>query len=570
MENREIAKILYEIADFLEIKGVAFKPRAYRKAAQAIETLPEEVEVVYRRGELQKIPGIGASIAAKIKELIETGSLEYVEELREELPEGLRELMEIEGIGPKTALKLYEKLKISSVNELESAVKEGKLSDLEGFGKKKEENILRGIEVYRNAQKRFLLGYLLPVAKGIEERMKTLEVVKRISLVGSIRRWKETIGDVDILAISDEPSEVMDLFTQLPEIKQVLTKGETKSNIVLNSNLEVDLRVVGEESFGAALQYFTGSKEHNIKIRDLAISKNWKLNEYGLFDRETNERIAGETEEGIYKALGLSYIEPELREDRGEIRAAAEGKLPNLIGYGEIKGDLHAHSTWSEGANSIGEMAEAAKSLGYEYIAICDHSKTLQIAHGMSEEDFRERDKEIEKVNREVEGIAVLSGVEVNVDSDGKLDLSDDLLKDLDVVVASVHSGFKQSEEKITERVLSAMHNDYVDIIGHPTGRIINKRDPYQIDLPKVFEAASELGVFMEINAFPDRLDLSDSNLFEARDYGVKFSINSDAHSRHHLRYMEFGVATARRGWLEKKDVINTLSLKELRKLIES
>jgi len=570
MENREIAKILYEIADFLEIKGVAFKPRAYRKAAQAIETLPEEVEAIYRRGELQKIPGIGASIAAKIKELIETGSLEYVEELREELPEGLRELMEIEGIGPKTALKLYEKLKISSVNELESAVREGKLSDLEGFGKKKEENILRGIEVYRNAQKRFLLGYLLPVAKGIEEKMKTLEAVKRISLVGSIRRWKETIGDVDILAISDEPSEVMDLFTQLPEIKQVLTKGETKSNIVLNSNLEVDLRVVGEESFGAALQYFTGSKEHNIKLRDLAISKNWKLNEYGLFDRETNEKIAGETEEGIYKALGLSYIEPELREDRGEIRAAAEGKLPNLIGYGEIKGDLHAHSNWSEGANSIGEMAEAAKSLGYEYIAICDHSKTLQIAHGMSEEDFRERDKDIEKVNRGVEGIAILSGVEVNIDSDGKLDLGDDLLEDLDVVVASVHSGFKQSEEKITDRVLSAMHNDYVDIIGHPTGRIINKREPYQIDLPKVFEAASELGVFMEINAFPDRLDLSDSNLFEARDYGVKFSINSDAHSMHHLRYMEFGVATARRGWLEKKDVINTLSLKELRKLIES
>jgi DNA polymerase (family 10) len=570
MENREIAKVLYEIADFLEIKGVAFKPRAYRKAAQTIETLPEEVEAIYRRGELQKIPGIGASIAAKIKELIETGSLEYVEELREELPEGLRELMEIEGIGPKTALKIYEKLKISSVNELESAVKEGKLRDLEGFGRKKEENILKGIEVYRNAQKRFLLGYLLPVAKGIEERMKTLEAVKKISLVGSIRRWKETIGDVDILAMSDEPSEVMDFFTELPDIKQVLTKGETKSNIVLNSNLEVDLRVVKEESFGSALQYFTGSKEHNIKLRDLAISKNWKLNEYGLFDRETNERIAGETEEGIYKALGLSYIEPELREDRGEIRAAAEGKLPNLIGYGEIKGDLHTHSNWSEGAHSIEEMAEAAKSLGYEYIAICDHSKTLQIAHGMTEEDFRERDKEIEKVNREVEGITVLSGVEVNVDSDGKLDLSDDLLKDLDVVVASVHSGFKQSEEKITDRVLSAMHNDHVDIIGHPTGRIINKREPYQIDLPRVFEAASELGVFMEINAFPDRLDLSDSNLFKARDYRVRFSINSDAHSMHHLRYMELGIATARRGWLEKKEVINTLSLKELRKLIES
>jgi len=570
MDNREVAKVLYEIADFLEIKGVPFKPRAYRKAAQSIETLSEDIQSIYKRDELRKIPGIGASIAAKIEELLETGSLEYLEELREELPEGLRELMEIEGIGPKTALKLYEKLKISSIDELEATAREGRISSLEGFGKRTEENILKGIELYRSAQERVLLGFILPVAQGMEERLREFEPVARVSLAGSIRRRKETIGDIDIVAVSEEPLRVMDFFTELPEIKKVLMKGTTRSSVLLTSNLQVDLRVVEKESFGSALQYLTGSKDHNIVLRDLAISKQWKLSEYGLFDRETDGRIAGETEEGIYQSLGLSYIEPELRENRGEIEASLQGRLPDLVKYGEIRGDLHVHSDWSEGAHSIEEMAEAAKSLGYEYLALCDHSKTLQIAHGMAEEDFRERDKEIESVNREIGGITVLSGVEVNIDSGGRLDIRDEVLKDLDVVVASVHSGFKQPKEKMTERILTAMHNDYVDIIGHPTGRLINKRAPYQVDLPRVFETAAELGVFLEINAFPDRLDLSDVNLFEARNYDVKFSINSDAHNKNHLRYVELGVATARRGWLEKKDIINTSSLKELRKLLES
>ncbi len=570
IKNREIADILYEIADLLEIKGVRFKPRAYRRAAQTIETLLKDIKMVYERGELQEISGIGRSIASKIQEIIETGSLEYLEELREELPHGLRDLVEIEGIGPKTALKLYEKLKICNIEELESAAKQGKIRSLEGFREKTEENILQGIQMYRSAQERFLLGYTLPIAEEIERKLKDLREVTRMSLAGSIRRRKETVGDLDILVTSHEPSKVMSSFTHLSEVKRVLAKGKTKSTVVLKNNLQVDLRVVEQKSFGSALQYFTGSKQHNIRLRELALDKDWKLSEYSLLDKKTNEPIGGENEEDIYKALGLSYIEPELRENRGEIDAASKGKLPNLIKSGEIKGDLHVHTNWSDGSCSIKEMVEAAKLLGFEYLAICDHSKTLQIAHGLTEEDLHKQIKEIENLNRGIEDFTVLSGVEVNIDSDGKLDIKDNTLKDLDIVVASVHSGFKQSEKKMTDRVLAAMHNDHVNVIGHPTGRIINKRAPCQIDLQKVFEATSELGVCMEINAFPNRLDLSDLNCFKAKDYGIKISVGTDAHNRSHLRYMDLGVATARRGWLERKDVVNTLGLKELRKILES
>ncbi|MDH5779878.1 MAG: DNA polymerase/3'-5' exonuclease PolX [Candidatus Bathyarchaeota archaeon] len=570
IKNREIADILYEVADLLEIKGVQFKPRAYRRAAQTIETLPDDIKAIYDRGALQEIPGIGASIASKIQEIIETGSLEYLEELREELPQGLRELMEIEGLGPKTALKLHRNLKISSINELEAAARSGKIRELEGFGEKTEQNILQSIEMYRSTQERFLLGYVLPIAKEIEEKLSTLDAVTQISLAGSIRRRKETVGDVDILVTSQQPAKVMTFFTQLSPVKRVLAKGKSKSTVVLTNNLQVDLRVMDEESFGAALQYFTGSKEHNIRLRAMALDKNWKLSEYSLLDKETNETIAGKNEEEIYAALGLSYIEPELRENRGEIEASSRGKLPHLIHYDEVKGDLHVHTTWSDGAHSIAEMAAAAKLLGYEYLAICDHAETLQIAHGLTEEELHNQMREIEKLNRTMDDFTVLSGVEVNIDADGKLDIRDDMLKDLDIAVAAVHSGFKQSEAKMTQRVLTAMHNDHVDVIAHPTGRIINKRDPYQIDLPKIFEAASELGVFMELNAFPNRLDLSDANCVQAKDHGLKIAIGTDAHHKDHLRYMEFGVATARRGWLEKKDILNTSNLNELRALLES
>jgi DNA polymerase (family 10) len=570
MRNREVARALFEIADSLEIKGIRFKPRAYRRAAQTIKTLPEDIVSIYERKELEQIPGIGSGIASKIRELLETGKLEYLEKLRKELPRSLTELMRVEGIGPRTALALHTKLKINSVEDLESAARKGKISSLKGFGEKTEAEILQAIERFRGAHSRFLLGFMLPVAKDVERQLKDHKSVLKISLAGSFRRRKETIGDLDILVTSQEPTKVMDFFTSLPNVKQVLAKGSTKSTVVLAEGIRADLRVVQKESYGAALQYFTGSQPHNIRLRELALERNWKLNEYGLFRRDNGTRIAGEDEESIYAALGLRYIEPELRENRGEIKAAAEGKLPRLVQYDEIRGDLHAHTTWSDGSHSLEEMAEAAESVGHEYLAICDHSKTLRIAHGMTEEDAKKQIHEIEKLNRKMSNITILSGMEVNIDSDGRLDMSNRILKDLDFVVASVHWGFKQSMRKMTDRVISAMHNDYADVIGHPTGRIIHKRDPYQIDILKIFEASASTGVCLEIDGFPDRLDLSDTNCFKARGYGVRVSLGSDAHSTDHLRYLELGVATARRGWLQKQDVINTLHLNELRKLLKS
>jgi len=568
--NKKIASALYEMADLLEIKGVAFKPRAYRRAAQAIETLREDVKAVHRRGGLGEIPGIGSSMASKIKEFVETGSIKSLEELREEVPRDLRELMEIEGVGPKTAVELHEQLGISNIDELEKAAKSGRIRDLKGFGAKREEMVLQGVRMYRSAQGKFLLGHALPIAEEVVGELEKSTAVTKISLAGSIRRRKETIGDIDVLAASKEPLRVIDRFTRYPGVEKVLSKGTTKSSIVLAEGLQVDLRVVDEESFGSALQYLTGSKEHNIRLRELAIDRNWKLSEYGLFDKRTNEKLAGEKEGDIYKALGLNYIEPELREGRGEIEAALQGRLPRLVGYDEIKGDLHVHTDWSDGSHSLKAMADAAKSLGHEYLAICDHTKALRIAGGLSEEDLRRQSDEIEEINRGMDDFTILSGVEVNIDSSGKFDIADNVLMDLDIVVASIHSGFKQPEAKITDRVLTAMHNDYVNVIGHPTGRIINRRGPYRIDLPRIFEAASELGVLMEVNAFPDRLDLSDMNCLRSKDYGVKVSIATDAHHEDQLEYIEYGVATARRGWLERKDVVNTYELGDLRRLLRS
>ncbi len=564
MTNIEVAAILYEVADLLRIRGVRFKPRAYRRAAQAIETLPEDITDVYERGDLERIPGVGSSIAEKIREIIETGTLAYLETLRGELPAGVREITDLEGVGPKKALILNRELGIKSVDELEAAAEAGRIRNLPGFGAKTEENIKRSIQMSRAARERFLLGSILPVAKDIEERLSALETVQRVSLAGSIRRRRETVGDVDVLATSTRPEEVMDVFCSLPGVERVLAKGTTKSTVVLTTGVQVDLRVVEEDHFGSALQYFTGSKDHNIALRRLAIARNWRLNEYGLTDLATGEPVAGRDERGVYAALGLQYIDPELRENRGEVEAALEGRLPEIVGYDAVRGDLHVHTKWSEGAHTIPEMAAAAQALGYEYVAICDHSQTLQIAHGLSEREVADQLREIERVNRELDGFTVLSGTECNIDMEGNPDLADSILKDLDVVVASVHSGFKQSEKEMTERVITAMHNDHVDIIGHPTGRLIQKRAPYRIDLPAVFAAAADLGVLLEINAFPTRLDLSDVNCFKAREHGVRFSLGSDAHARENLRYMELGIATARRGWLEAKDVVNTLPLKEL------
>ena len=569
MTNLEVAAILSEVADLLEIQGVRFKPQAYRRAAQAIETLPEDIADVAREERLDEIPGVGRGIAGKVREIVETGSLAYLASLRRELPVGVQELTRIEGIGPKKAAVLSRELGIRSVDDLEAAAKAGRIRDLPGFGEKTEQNILAGIEMSRTAKKRHLLGYILPVAREIEERLAGLASVRQVSLAGSIRRMKETIGDLDILATSTRPEEVMEVFSTLPGVTRVLARGTTKTSVVLATGVQVDLRVVEEGQFGAALQYFTGSKEHNIALRRLAIARNWRLNEYGLVDLASNRMVAGEDEAGIYRALGLAWIEPELREDRGEIEAARAGTLPDLVGYGSIRGDLHVHTRWSEGAHSVGEMAEAAAALGYEYIAVCDHAETLHIARGLSPERLADQMREIERINREGgSSVTVLSGTECNIGMDGRIDLPDSVLADLDVVVASVHSGFRQPEREMTERVVTAMHNDHVDIIGHPTGRILLAREPYRIDLAAVFEAAAALGVLLEINAFPGRLDLSDVNARSAREAGVRFSLGSDAHSRENLRYMELGVATARRGWLTADDIANTRPLAGLRRFL--
>ena len=569
--NIEVAAILYEVADLLEIKGVRFKPQAYRRAAQAIETLPEDVADVARKGDLDAIPGVGKSIAEKIREIVETGNLRYLISLREELPEGVQYLTRLEGIGPKKAIALSRELGIRTVDDLEAAAKAGRIRDLPGFAEKTEQNILASIRLSRTAQERRLLGYILPVARDIERRLAALPTVGQVSLAGSIRRRKETIGDVDILVTSSRPEEVMEVFAILPGVERVLVRGTTKTSVVLSTGIQVDLRVVEDEHYGAALQYFTGSKEHNIAMRKLAIARNWRLNEYGLVDLATGRPVAGRDEAGVYRALGLAWIEPELREDRSEIEAARTGTLPDLVGYDAIKGDLHVHTRWSEGAHSIEEMAQAARALGYEYIAICDHAETLHIARGLSPGRLADQVQEIERINRQSDdGFTILSGTECNIGMDGEIDLPDSILADLDVVVASVHSGFKQSEEEMTERVLTAMQNDHVDIIGHPTGRILLSREPYRIDLAMVFDAAAALGVMMEINAFPGRLDLSDVNARAAREAGVRLSLGSDAHRRENLRYMEFGVATARRGWLSEDDIANTRPLPDLKRLLGS
>ena len=569
--NVEVAAILYEVATLLEIKGVRFRPQAYRRAAMAVEGLPERIAGVARRGELEDIPGVGRAIAEKIHEIVETGDLGYLAALREELPEGAQHLTRVPGIGPKKAIALSRELGVRTVDDLEAAALAGRIRDLPGFGEKTEANILASIHVSRTAEGRRLLGKILPVAREIERRLASLASVRRLNLAGSIRRRKETIGDVDILVTSPRPEEVMEAFTTLPGVERVLVRGPTKTSVALSTGIQVDLRVVEDEHFGAALQYFTGSKEHNIALRRLAIARNWRLNEYGLVDLETGRTVAGEDEAGIYRALGLAWIEPELREDRGEVEAARAGTLPDLVGYDAIRGDLHVHTRWSEGAHSIEEMADAARALGYEYIAVCDHAETLHVARGLSPERLADQVREIERINRESdEEFTILTGTECNIGMDGTVDLPDSTLADLDVVVASVHSGFKLSDKEMTERVLAAMQNEHVDIIGHPTGRVLLSREPYRIDLAAVFDAAAALGVLMEINAFPGRLDLSDVNARAALGAGVRFSVASDAHRRENLRCMELGVATARRGWLTAGDIANTRPLPELRRILRS
>ena len=562
MNNKDISSVLSGIAGYLEIANVPFKPQAYRKAAEVIENLEEEAAEIYKKGglkALEELPGVGVSIAEKIEEMVKTGRVKYYSELKKKTPIDLDSFKAIEGLGPKSIFKLYQKLKIRNLPDLEKAAKAGKIRKLEGFGGKSEENILRGIEFTKNNQGRFVLGFTMSFIRDIEGRLRKLKETKKIVVAGSIRRRKETVGDIDILAVSERPRPIMDYFVNMPEVAGVFAKGETKSSVKLKSGLDVDLRIVPEASYGAALNYFTGSKSHNIALREIAIKKGYKLNEYGLF--KGRRQIAGKTEEEIYKALGLGYIEPEMREDLGEIALAKKGDLPELIRYGDLKGDLQVQTNWTDGRDSIEKMAEAAMNAGLEYILITDHTKRLAMTHGLDDKKIKEQGVEIDKLNSKFrtrnQKIRILKGTECDILKDGALDLKDETLARLDVVGVSVHSYFNLSRKEQTGRIQRAMQNKNVDILFHPTGRVINRREAYDLDIDEIVKTAKMTGTILEIDAYPDRLDLKDEYIRKCVASGVKMSIDSDAHAAPHFAYLEYGLAQARRGWAKPTDIIN-------------
>ncbi len=559
MLKKKIVNILNEIADLLELQGVQFKPRAYRRGARAIAASRDDIMERYEHDTIREIDGVGKSMEKKVREIIETGSLDYLEKLREEVPAGLVEVMKIPDIGPKHTKKLYEELGIEDLESLKASAEAGEVAEVKGFGEKTQQKILHGIAMLEKISGRHLISEMLPVAEELVEYLR--DDVERIEYAGSLRRRKETIGDIDILATGD-PS-VMDRFTAHDDVEEVLVKGETKSSVRLLGAIQVDLRLVKPESFGSALQYFTGSVEHNIQLRRLANDQNYKLSEYGLFEEETNERIEGETEEGIYDALGLQWIPPELREDAGEIDAAGTDALPDLVTLDAIRGDLQSHSDWSDGHYTVKEMAAAAQRHGYDYLAITDHSAGLTITSGMDAAAVVERDEEIGAAEDEL-GFHILSGIEVDIKKDGTLDMDDETLEGLDIVLGAVHSYFKLEEEEQTARIVDAFSTGLVDIFAHPTGRKIGEREPYDIDIIRLVEAAKQYDVVLEINASPIRLDLHATNARIAHENGVLLSLGTDAHRAGNLDFMRYGVDVARRAWLEPDDIINTRSYDDL------
>jgi DNA polymerase (family 10) len=569
MINKEIAKILHEMAILLEMKEVSFKPRAYEKVASVIEALAEDVEEIYKHGglkALEDIPGVGRSIGEKIEEYIKTKHIKEYENLKKEIPVDIEGLVAVEGIGPKTILRLYKKLGIKTRNQLEEAATEGRLAK-GGFSKKTEENILKSIGFLKKEHGRYLLGEIMPVAQIILERIRSLPEVRSVEFAGSLRRMQETVGDLDFIAFSDKPAEVIEKFIKFPEIQDIHSKGEHKTLVRLNIDTDADLSVVSPESLGSALIAWTGDKQHNITLRTLAEKKSWMLNDYGLWQGKT--LLASKTEEEVYKKLGMDWIPPEIRNNTGEIEAALEGKLPHLIGYDEMKGDLQIQTNWTDGKNSIEEMAKAASELGHEYILITDHTKSLAMTGGSDEKRLVKQMDEIDKIQKKFSDIKILKGAEVNIMPDGTLDIDDETLAKLDVVGAAVHSRFNMSEKDMTARIKRAMENPNVDIIFHPTGRLIQKREAYKVDMDELLKTAKKTKTVMEIDAFPDRLDLKDEYIRKAVKLGVKLSIDTDAHSVAHLKFLRYGIAQARRGWAEKKDIINAHDWKTMLKMLK-
>jgi len=571
MKNKEIAKIFYDIAKYLKMDNVAFKPYAYEKAGNSLESLEKDVVEIYNNGGLKalmEIPGVGKNISDHIEEYLKTGRIKVYEELKKKLPLNIDELAKVEGMGPKKTKILYQKLGIKNLKDLETAAKKHQIAPLFGFGKKTEDNILQGIEFLKRSKGRFLLGSILPVANEVYGKLKNLTDVKEISLAGSLRRKKETIGDCDILVASKNPKKIMDFFVSLSDVEKIWGKGGTKASVHMKGGFDMDLRVVPPKSYGSALQYFTGSKEHNIITRKIAIGKGLKLSEYGVF--RGSKQIAGSAEEEVYNAIGLSWIAPELRENEGEIEAALQGNLPKLVELKDIKGDLHCHSNWNGGKNSINEMANSAMARGYEYIGISDHTKFLRIENGLNEKQLLDQQKEIEKINKRVkkQGLKfrILHGCEANILNDGSIDIKDEALEKLDYVIAGVHSNLKMEKPAMMARLIKAMKNPNVDIISHPTGRLIGKRDEYKIDFDKILKVAKETGTILEINSSPQRLDLNGFYIKRAKAEGVKMIINTDSHHKDQLSLMEYGVSQARRGWAEKEDIINTQPIEGLLK----
>jgi len=557
MMNDLVARILFEIADLLGLEGVAFKPQAYRRAAETIESLSEPIEELVADGRHANLPGVGEAIAKKIAEIVETGHLKYHDKLKANLPIDLFALTQVDGVGPKTAKLLYNELGVCNLSDLERVALAGEIRNVKGLGAKTEAKILRGLTEIRSAEGRMLLGRAQPLAQDLIERLRASGFFERLEVAGSLRRGRETIGDLDLLAIAEDAAAAAEAFVGLSDVEEVLAHGEKKSSVRVSGGVQIDLRIVPTDSFGAALQYFTGSKDHNVSLRKWAVARDWKLNEYGLFD-SNGKQLAGPEEAEVYECLGLQFIPPELREDRGEIEAAEKGRLPILVEVADIRGDLHVHTDWSDGRGSLEEMVAAARTQELQYIAITDHAKFAEVIGGLTSDKLRRQLDAIAALNETLDGFRVLTGIEANIQSDGSLDMPDELLAKLDVVVASVHAHFRQSKADMTARLIRVCENEHVDIVGHPTTRKIGERTPIEADWDAVFEATAKHHTAMEINANPIRLDVNADLVRRAIDAGVKLAIGTDAHVPEHFSFMPLAVLTARRGWATKADLLNT------------